>query len=29
MTSTIYNFNDKLKSDLWEHYHLNCDVETK
>ena len=29
LTSTIYNFNDKLKSDLWEHYHLICNVETK
>ena len=29
LSSTIYNFNDKLKSDLWEHYHLICNVETK
>ena len=29
LSSTICNFNDKLKSDLWEHYHLICNVETK
>lgn len=29
LTSTIYDFNDKLKSNLWDHYRLTCDVETK
>lgn len=29
LSSTIYNFNDNLKSNLWEHYCLKCNVETK
>lgn len=29
LTSTIYDFNLSLKSNLWDHYHLTCDVETK